>query len=108
MQTHFRRLYITTVSAYHYFELARFAYPLQFAVVEFQLVCRNVERDGAAFSLLQADAFEAFQLFHRAGYAACQIADVQLYYFVRVEVSRIGDGNRSLMLPVVLIESLLR
>ena len=47
------------------------------------------------FRLFQVDALEAFQLFHGAGNAAHQVADIELYDFICIVVTRIGYGYGS-------------
>ena len=46
------------------------------------------------------DALEAFQLFHGAGNAAHQVADIELYDFICIVVTRIGYGYGSGQLAV--------
>lgn len=48
----------------------------------------------------QVDALEAFQLFHGAGNAAHQVADIELYDFICIVVTRIGYGYGSGQLAV--------
>ena len=95
-----RSLYIAAVGSNHYVELAGFVYILYVVVVELQQFGGNGEGHLLAFAFLQVDALEAFQLFHGAGNAAHQVADIELYDFICIVVARIGYGYGSGQLAV--------
>ena len=88
-----RSLYIAAVGSNHYMELAGFV--LYVVVVELQQFGGNGEGHLLAFAFFQVDALEAFQLFHGAGNAAHQVADIELYDFICIVVTRIGYGYGS-------------
>ena len=90
-----RSLYIAAVGSNHYVELAGFVYILYVVVVELQQFGGNGEGHLLAFAFFQVDALEAFQLFHGAGNAAHQVADIELHDFIRIVVARIGHGYGS-------------
>ena len=95
-----RSLYIAAVGSNHYMELAGFVYILYVVVVELQQFGGNGEGHLLAFAFFQVDALEAFQLFHGAGNAAHQVADIELYDFICIVVTRIGYGYGSGQLAV--------
>ena len=64
------------VIANHYLKVSRFRYIVEIIVVEVQQFRGNSERDRLTLTSFEEDFFEAFQLFHRAGNASHQVADI--------------------------------
>ena len=64
------------VTADHYIKVSRFGYIVEIIVVEVQQFRGDFERDRLTLTCFEEDFFEAFQLFHRAGNASHQVADM--------------------------------
>ena len=83
------------VTADHYIKVSRFGYIVEIIVVEVQQFRGDFERDRLTLTCFEEDFFEAFQLFHRAGNASHQVADIQLYHFRTIPLTGIGHCNYS-------------
>ena len=72
----------------------KFGYIVEIIVVEVQQF-GVILKETVLLSPALRKIFEAFQLFHRAGNASHQVADIQLYHFRTLPLTGIGHCNYS-------------
>ena len=69
--------HIPAVGADHHSEISRLRYQLQVIIVRSQPFLSNLEMDNLHFTRFEKYLLKTFQLFHRTGTAADDVADIR-------------------------------